>query len=216
MMSSSLFLVEIGGNDYIHPLFQNRTLDWVKPLVPLVIASIGSALEALIQLGAKTVYVPGVFPLGCSPRHLFLFHGVSSAGDYDPATGCLRWLNDLTALHNSLLRAKLAQLRRDYPGVSLVYVDYYGKIMDAVASPARYGFGERTVLDACCAGGGPYNGNFTVHCSEPGAVQCSDPSVYVSWDGLHFTDAMYKIMARDLFGRLVETVGTKLVLQTAQ
>ena len=60
-------------------------------------------------------------------------------------------------------------------------------IMDAVASPARYGFGERTVLDACCAGGGPYNGNFTVHCSEPGAVLCPDPSVYVSWDGLHFS-----------------------------
>ena len=120
-MESSLFLVEIGGNEYIHPLFWNKTLGWVKPLVPLVIGSIGSALEALIQLGATTVYVPGVFPLGCSPRHLFLFRGVSTAGDYDPATGCLRWLNDLTALHNSLLRAKLARLRRDHPGVSLVY-----------------------------------------------------------------------------------------------
>jgi hypothetical protein len=29
-MESSLFLVEIGGNDYIHPFFQNKTLDWVK------------------------------------------------------------------------------------------------------------------------------------------------------------------------------------------
>ena len=28
-MESSLFLVEIGGNDYIHPLFQNKTLGWV-------------------------------------------------------------------------------------------------------------------------------------------------------------------------------------------
>lgn len=195
IMASSLFLVgEIGANDYNHPFFQNRTLDLVDSLVPLVIRSIGRALESLIQLGAKTVYVPGIFPLGCLPRYIFLFR--DSGGDYDPATGCLRWLNDLTSRHNALLRAKLAALRRAYRDVSIVYVDYYGEVTGIVGAPARNGFVPATALDACCGGGGFHNANFTVHCSEPGAVQCANPSRYVSWDGLHMTEAVYRIMAR--------------------
>ncbi|CAL5071522.1 unnamed protein product [Urochloa decumbens] len=201
IMARSLFLVgEIGANDYNHPFFQNKTLDWVKPLVPQVIRSIGLSLETLIGLGAKTLYVPGVFPLGCVPRYLFLFRNSTSAaaGDLDPATGCLRWLNDLTSHHNNLLKAKLAELRRAHPGVSLVYVDYYGEVNDIVSAPTRTGFAPATVLDACCGGGGFHNANFTIHCTEPGAVQCTDPSKYVSWDGLHMTEAVYRIMARGI------------------
>lgn len=198
IMASTLFLVgEIGANDYNHPFFQNRTLGWVRPLVPRVVRSIALSVEALIELGARTVYVPGVFPLGCVPRYLFLFRG-GDPGDYDATTGCLRWLNDLTVLHNTLLRAKLDELRRAHPGVSVTYIDYYDEVLSVIASPARNGFDKGTVLHACCGGGGPYNANFTVHCTEPGAVQCPDPSRYVSWDGLHMTEAVYRIMARGI------------------
>lgn len=193
-----MFLVgEIGANDYIHPIFQNKTLGWIKPVVPLVIRSIVSSLEALIQLGAKTLYVPGIFPLGCMPRVLFLFRD-SATGDYDPATGCLRELDDLIIFHNTLLKMKLAELRRTHPRVSITYIDYYGEVLDIVTSPRWYGFNERTVLDACCGGGGLRNANFTVHCTEPGAVQCVDPARYVSWDGLHMTEAVYRIMAHGI------------------
>nr|CAB3458763.1 unnamed protein product [Digitaria exilis] len=198
IMASSLFLVgEIGANDYNHPFFQNKSLEWVKPLVPRVIRAIGLSLEALIELGAKTLYVPGIFPLGCVPRYLFLFRNNTAAGDHDDV-GCLRWLNGLTAHHNSLLKAKLAELRRAHPGVSLVYVDYYGEVAGILRAPARNGFAPATALDACCGGGGFHNANFTVHCTEPGAVQCPDPSKYVSWDGLHMTEAVYRIMARGI------------------
>ncbi|OEL25270.1 GDSL esterase/lipase [Dichanthelium oligosanthes] len=198
IMASSLFLVgEIGANDYNHPFFQNRTLGFVGPLVPRVIRSIELSLEALINLGAKTLYVPGIFPLGCVPRYLFLFRN-STAGDYDPATGCLRWLNDLTVHHNNLLKAKIAELRHAHPGVSIVYVDCYDEVISIVSAPASNGFAPATALDACCGGGGLHNANFTVHCTEPGAVQCPDPSRYVSWDGLHMTEAVYRIMARGI------------------
>ncbi|XP_051210083.1 GDSL esterase/lipase At5g45910-like [Lolium perenne] len=197
VMARSLFLVgEIGANDYNHPLFQNKTIGWVRPLVPWVVRSIGLSIEALIDLGAKTIYVPGVFPLGCVPRYLFFFRG-SEPGDYDSA-GCLKWLNDLTILHNDMLKAKIDELRRDHPGMSITYVEQYDEFLSIIIAPARNGFDVDTVLDACCGGGGPHNANFTIHCSEPGAVQCPDPSKYVSWDGLHLTEAMYKIMARGM------------------
>ena len=48
-MASSLFLVgEIGANDYNHPFSRNKTLEWVRPLVPQVISSIALSIKAQI------------------------------------------------------------------------------------------------------------------------------------------------------------------------
>ncbi|TVU37576.1 hypothetical protein EJB05_10898, partial [Eragrostis curvula] len=181
--ASSLFQVgTIGANDYNHPLFQNKTLSFVRPLVPRVIQTIGQSIKTLIQLGAKTLYVPGIFPLGCVPRYLFYFRNSAAPGDHD-AVGCLRWLNDLV----------LAELRDAHPGVSITYVDYCIEVLNVTVSSS-----PTTALDACCGGGGLHNANFTVHCSEPGAVTCLDPSGYVSWDGLHMTEATYRAMTRGM------------------
>ncbi|KAE8786342.1 GDSL esterase/lipase [Hordeum vulgare] len=183
VMESSLFLVgEIGVNDYHHPFLQNKTLEWVRPLVPQVISSIALSIEALIELGAKTMYVPGIFPLGCTPQYLVLFPG----DDRDPATGCLPWLNDLILLHNHMLKAKLDELRRRHHGVSITYVDSYHNVLSLITKPAENGFGVGTVLEAC----------YPLLSLGPAAVPCSDPSKYVSFDGLHMTEAAYKIMAR--------------------
>ncbi|TVU37547.1 hypothetical protein EJB05_10867, partial [Eragrostis curvula] len=196
IMASSLFQVgTIGANDYNHPLFQNKTLSFVRPLVPRVIQTIGQSIETLIQLGAKTLYVPGIFPLGCVPRYLFYFRNSAAPGDHD-AVGCLRWLNDLVVLHNDLLKEKLAELRDAHPGVAITYVDYY-KVYNEVLN-VTVSSSPTTALDACCGGGGLHNANFTVHCSEPGAVTCADPSGYVSLDGLHMTEATYRAMARGM------------------
>ncbi|CAM0907007.1 unnamed protein product [Alopecurus aequalis] len=197
VMAKSLFMVgEIGANDYNHPLFQNRTLGWVRPLVPRVIGYIAASIEDLIELGANTIYVPGIFPLGCVPRYLYFYRG-GEPSDYD-STGCLKWLNGLTGFHNRMLKAKIGELRHAHPGVSITYADYYDEVLNIITAPARNGFDTAKVLYACCGGGGPYNANLTVHCSDPGTVQCPDPSKYVSWDGLHMTEAVYRIMARGM------------------
>ncbi|VAH78530.1 unnamed protein product [Triticum turgidum subsp. durum] len=170
VMASSLFLVgEIGLNDYNHPFLQNKTMEWVRPLVPQVIRSIVLSIEALIELGAKTMYVPGIFPLGCTPLYLSLFPG----DDRDPATGCIRGLNDLILVHNHMLEAKLEELRRDHPSVSITYVNCFDKEM---------------VLEAC----------YPVFISGSAAVPCLDPSRHVNFDGLHMTEAAYKLMARGM------------------
>ncbi|KAL6629328.1 hypothetical protein ACP70R_029093 [Stipagrostis hirtigluma subsp. patula] len=204
IMASSLFLVgEVGADDYNHALFQNKTVDFVKQLVPQVVGSIERCIRALIRLGAKTLYVPGISPLGCAPRHIAFHRGGSEPSDYDE-TGCLRWLNELVVHHNGLLRAKVAALRDAHRrrGVSVAYVDRYGEVLGVVAAPARHGLGARTALDACCcAGGGPHNdASFAVR-------RCSEPSKHVSWDGLHMTEAVHRIVARGMLdgGRFAET-----------
>ncbi|CAL5071518.1 unnamed protein product [Urochloa decumbens] len=197
LMSSSLFLVgEIGGNDYNQALFQGRSVDEVKTYVPDVVAGISASLTELIGLGARTVVVPGNFPIGCNPGYLTKFP-TNDTAQYD-SMGCLRWPNDLTQLHNRALRAELAKLRRHHPGVAVVYADYYAAAMDLTADPRKQGFGGEPLV-SCCGGGGPYNANLTAHCGTRTATTCKDPYAAVSWDGFHYTDHAYKVITDGVF-----------------
>lgn len=53
-------------------------------------------------------------------------------------------------------------------------------------------------LKACCGGGGPYNYNPQVMCGTKGATVCDDPSSYISWDGIHLTEAAHKAIYKGL------------------
>lgn len=46
-------------------------------------------------------------------------------------------------------------------------------------------------LRACCGGGGPYNYNPQVMCGTEGSTVCDDLSSYISWDGIHLTEAAH-------------------------
>lgn len=56
------------------------------------------------------------------------------------------------------------------------------------------GFGNRPFA-ACCGIGGPYNFSFNRKCGSVGVESCKDPSKYVGWDGVHMTEAAYKLIA---------------------
>ncbi|EEC66885.1 hypothetical protein OsI_33437 [Oryza sativa Indica Group] len=63
------------------------------------------------------------------------------------------------------------------------------------------GFGD-TPLAACCGGGGnPYNFDFAAFCTLRASTLCADPSKYVSWDGIHYTEAVNKFVARSMLRR---------------
>ncbi|KAL5674188.1 hypothetical protein ACJX0J_018494, partial [Zea mays] len=116
MMNQSLFLVgEIGGNDYNGPLLSGVPFEEIRAITPSVVAKISSTISELIQLGAKTLVVPGNLPIGCVPKYLMIFKS-NKKEDYDPQTGCLRWMNEFSQYHNKLLVEQLKKLRRLHPG----------------------------------------------------------------------------------------------------
>lgn len=43
--------------------------------------------------------------------------------------------------------------------------------------------------------------NPKVACGEEGSSVCSDPSRQISWDGIHLTEAGYRVIAGGLLGR---------------
>ncbi|XP_052149363.1 GDSL esterase/lipase At1g28570-like [Oryza glaberrima] len=179
IMSKSLFLMgEIGGNDYGYLFTQNRSFTKeIKPLVPKVTAKIENAIKVLINLGAKMIVVPRVFPVGCLPHYLAMFQSKSAPEDYD-AFGCIMWLNDFSEYRNCALKRMLQQIPRN-PTITILYGDYSNNILEIIRHPVIHGFKRETVLVPCFM-----NGNL-----------CPDPSIYISWDGLHLTEAAYKFVA---------------------
>ncbi|KAI3741666.1 hypothetical protein L1987_59340 [Smallanthus sonchifolius] len=197
LRNSLILMGEIGGNDYNHAVMVGKPIDELKSYVPLVINAIISGINELIDLGAETLVVPGNLPIGCSAAYLTIYYG-SAKVEYDNTTGCLIALNKFAEWHNELLQTSLNQIRDVHPNVNIIYADYYNAAMQFFRSPEKYGF-TNGALRACCGGGGPYNYNQLIACADPTSTTCAQPETYANWDGLHLTEAAYRVIFKSLF-----------------
>ncbi|CAN6341473.1 unnamed protein product [Urochloa humidicola] len=190
----SLFIVgEFGVNDYSFFFMANKTEAEVMSYVPKVVKTIALAVERLIDDGAEYVVVPGNPPIGCSPTILTL-RQTTNAASYDHI-GCLRDVNDVVTYHNALLRVAVGSLRLKHPQATIIFADFYTPIRRIIENPRDFGVAGGSVLKACCGKGGDYNWNGSAVCGMPGVAACPDPSAYVSWDGVHFTEAVNRRVA---------------------
>lgn len=60
---------------------------------------------------------------------------------------------------------------------------------------AHAGFTDDGALKACCGAGGAYNWGPGSFCGMPGVTACQNPAAYVSWDGVHYTEATNRLIA---------------------
>ncbi|XP_023518482.1 GDSL esterase/lipase At1g28570-like [Cucurbita pepo subsp. pepo] len=195
IFKNSLFMMgEIGGNDYNYFFFDNRNITELTSLVPLVVKQIGSVIMELIELGVDTIMVPGNLPIGCLPIYLQVY-ATSNRGQYDPQNGCLKWLNQFSKYHNEQLQQELKRIRALHPHVHLIYADYFNAVMHILNAPKNFGF---TNLHQVCCVDENRSYYFPMPCGLPSTIVCDDPSKYVSWDGLHLTEAAYKLIATSL------------------
>ncbi|KAL5230079.1 hypothetical protein ABZP36_028855 [Zizania latifolia] len=194
--SKSLFIVgEFGVNDYNFMWTAGKTENEVDSLVPQVVKKIVLGVERLIKQGAVYVVVPGNPPTGCSPA-LLTARVSTGRMDYD-GLGCLRAVNRVAMRHNTLLRAAIGSLRGEHPQAKIVLADFYRPIIRVLRDPDRFGIAAGEALKACCgAGAGAYNWNGSATCAMPGVVACKDPSAAVSWDGVHYTEAINRYIAK--------------------
>ncbi|KAJ3706403.1 hypothetical protein LUZ61_010108 [Rhynchospora tenuis] len=199
MDNAFFFLGEMGINDYNTFIAAEVPFVEMKDYVPGVINAIASAVRDIIGLGAKTIVVAGMIPLGCSPMYLTAFQ-TEQLDEYNSTTGCLNWLNEFSQYHDQLLSDELDKIGDAYPAVTIIYADYYGAYMKMMQSHTQHGLKETIV--SCCGGGGPYNFAFSLNCGDEGCSVCKEPSQYVSWDGLHLTDAAHKIIAQLVHSKL--------------
>ncbi|XP_028548571.1 GDSL esterase/lipase At1g28590-like [Dendrobium catenatum] len=155
LLATSLVLAgEIGGNDFAYDL---------------------------IELGAKTLLVPGNFPIGCTPIYLIImverFRSISKQA--------------------FVAGARPSSSSAPHPHATIIYADYYNPIMNIISNRNKNRT-RKVTLAACCGGDGPYNFGNLVHCGDDSASVCDDPSLYISWDGVHLTEAAYRFIAEGL------------------
>ncbi|KAJ3701172.1 hypothetical protein LUZ61_004877 [Rhynchospora tenuis] len=192
--SKSLFVLgEIGGNDYNFVISSGKSISDAISFVPVVMDTIKAAAESLLKQGALHIVLPGNLPTGCIPILLTIFASTNKL-DYDHL-GCLTAYNSIGFYHNLKLKELVAQLQDSYPQAKIMYADYYEPVIKFLENPDNFGFSNDNQLVICCGGGGPYNFNFSANCGQPGGSACSDPSIRINWDGIHLTEAAFRVIA---------------------
>ncbi|KAH6816610.1 hypothetical protein C2S51_021430 [Perilla frutescens var. frutescens] len=183
-----VFVGEIGGNDINFPLQQGKSLDEIQSYVPFINQAISNATREVIRAGASRVVVPGNFPIGCIPFALSAF-ATNDSSAYDEF-GCLKSLNNLALYQNNNLQAALNDLRREFPGVAIIYADYYNAFRSIIRLATVFGFNRTTLLKPCCQSR-QFNPQSPGFCGDPSVPVCPNPHRYIHWDGLHLTQEAY-------------------------
>ena len=94
----------------------------------------------------------------------------------------------------SFLRLQLRLCFQLCRGLTRKVMDYWKTYRSIVKNAPKLGFHE--VYKACCgSSGGPYNFDFSGTCGSDSASSCQNPSQYINWDGVHLTEAMYKVVS---------------------
>ncbi|KAI3443696.1 hypothetical protein Pfo_000361 [Paulownia fortunei] len=197
---SLVFVGETGYNDIIYAFYEGRSVQEIQTYVPLINQVIINTTRDVIRAGASQIVVPGNFPLGCFPIAL----SVSRSNDptaYDDI-GCLKSLNNLTTFQNNYLQGALGSLRKEFPNVIILYADYYNTFQSLLRNASTLGFNTTNLLKPCCGVDGQYNPFGPIFCGNLGVPVCSNPNVYIHWDGIHLTQEayrrMFEILIKDL------------------
>ncbi|GKU87996.1 hypothetical protein SLEP1_g2312 [Rubroshorea leprosula] len=199
IFGKALYTLYIGQNDFTSNLNVIGT-EVGKQYVLQVISQIASTIKELYGLGGRAFLVLNLAPVGCYPS---LLAGQSrNSSDLD-GFGCLVFYNKAVVDYNEMLKEALTQTRVALPNASLIYVDTHAVLLDLFQHPKSHGlkYGTR----ACCGyGGGAYNFDPKLYCGNTKLIDgknvtasaCNDPNYYVSWDGIHTTEAANRLITQ--------------------
>ncbi|GAV72436.1 Lipase_GDSL domain-containing protein [Cephalotus follicularis] len=197
IFGKSLYTFYIGQNDFTSNLAAIG-INGVKQYLPQVVSQIAGTIKELYALGGRAFLVLNLAPVGCYPA--FLVELPHNSTDLD-MFGCLISYNNAVIEYNNMLKDTLAQTRQQLPNAFLTYVDTNSALVELFKHPTSHGLQYGT--KACCGyGGGAYNFHPQVFCgntkvingSRVTAEACGDPNNYVSWDGIHATEAANKLV----------------------
>ncbi|KAL5582701.1 hypothetical protein UlMin_015143 [Ulmus minor] len=182
----ALYIIDIGQNDIADSFDKNLTYVQVIKRFPSIITEIRNAIKALYKQGGRKFWVHNTGPLGCLPQKLSMVE----KKDLDQF-GCVSSYNEAAKLFNGGLFHLCQELRLELKDVNIVYVDIYSIKYDLIANSSKYG--------------PPYNYNIKVTCGQPGHQVCDEGSRFVSWDGIHYTEAANAFFASKVLSKAYST-----------
>ncbi|XP_050220974.1 GDSL esterase/lipase At1g09390 [Mercurialis annua] len=201
---NAVYMIDMGQNDISDSFAINLSYAQVIKRIPSVVQEIENAVKTLYDQGGRKFWIHNTGPLGCLPQKLTLVQNK----DLD-SHGCISSYNNAARLFNEELRRRCQRMRSQLASATIVYQDIYSIKYDLIANSTKYGFSKP--LMACCGSGGPpYNFDIRVTCGQPGHQVCADGSSYLSWDGIHYTEAANAIIASKLLSSAYSSPHTTL------
>ncbi|CAM8907515.1 unnamed protein product [Rhodiola kirilowii] len=197
----ALYTFDIGQNDLAGAFYSN-TFDQVVASIPSALEEFETGLKTLYEQGARKFWIHNTGPLGCLPQNIVYFGTNPSKLD---ELGCVSGHNQAAMLFNLQLHALTKKFQAEMPDTNVVYVDIYAIKSNLITNYSKNGFEQPTM--ACCGyGGPPSNFNNEIRCGNTKVVNgtsvtaqaCDDSSEYVSWDGIHYTEAANQFVASQI------------------
>ncbi|XP_052197510.1 GDSL esterase/lipase At5g14450-like [Diospyros lotus] len=187
--SRALYTLDIGHTDFTYG-FRVIAEDQLRARMPEIVNSLTAHVEVLYDKGARSFWIQNARPVGCLPNTTI------SISDPKPGSldqnGCLKSQNEIVTEFNKQLKDKVIELRTKLPEASITLVDVYTAEYDLISSANSHGFTDP--LKICC---GIHENAEYVKCGNRGIVNgkqvfadsCKNPEQYISWDGIHRTEA---------------------------
>ncbi|XP_022150804.1 GDSL esterase/lipase At1g54790-like [Momordica charantia] len=196
-----LYMFDMGQND-LASAFYSKTLDQILASVPTILAEFESGIQRLYDQGARNFWIHNTGPLGCLAQNVAKFGTDPSKLD---EFGCVSAHNQAAKLFNSQLHALSKKLQAQFSDGNVTYVDIYTIKSNLIANYSRLGF-EQPIMACCGYGGPPLNYDSRVGCGQTKTLNgmgvtakgCDNSSVYINWDGIHYTEAANQYVSSEI------------------
>ncbi|KAK9271973.1 hypothetical protein L1049_002340 [Liquidambar formosana] len=196
--SKALYIFDIGQNDLASGL-KKMSKEQLRASIPDMVKQLAAAIQNLYQQGARTFWIHNTGPIGCLPLTLAYLQN-PKPGSLDQH-GCIKAQNDMAVEFNRQLKDRVIKLRAALPDAALAYVDIYAAKYGLISNAKNQGFNDPGKI--CC---GHYENGIRVFCAKKANINgteiygapCENPALFVSWDGVHYTEAANKWIANHI------------------
>ncbi|GAB4829260.1 hypothetical protein Ancab_018926 [Ancistrocladus abbreviatus] len=198
--SKALYTFDIGQND-IHYGLTTMSEDQVQQMIPISTNQLALAIESLYKQGARTFWIHNTGPIGCLPY--FLINSPAKPENSDQI-GCIKSYNKVAKEFNKQLKDRVLQLQIKLPDAVLAYVDVFSAKYSLISEAKKnVNSGFIDPFGFCCKHPGESHllcwDSRIVNGTEVFATSCNNPSEYISWDSIHYTDAANRWVANRIF-----------------
>ncbi|XP_054788524.1 GDSL esterase/lipase At5g14450-like [Prosopis cineraria] len=191
----AIYTMDIGQNDIAAAINRVGKED-SHDVISDIVQHFATQVQNLYKEGARTFWIHNTGPIGCLAVTMHNTH--NPVAGYVDQNGCVNYQNDMAKEFNEKLKNTVVTLRSQLPAASLTYVDLFSAKYQLISNAKKEGFVDPSKI--CC---GYHEDGNDIWCGNKGIVNgteifagsCEDPSSYISWDGVHYTEAANRWIA---------------------